>query len=63
VGKRKYGFKAVTFSRRDETSLSKLSDINFVIDASKQTLIGELPNPFFGKVILVFEELIAACLG
>ncbi len=60
---KKYGFKAVTFSRRDETSLSKLSDINFVIDASKQTLIGELPNPFFGKVILVFEELIAACLG
>ena len=34
-------------------------DIVFVIDGSKQTLVGSLPNPFFGHVILAFEDLIA----
>ena len=34
------------------------NDIVFVVDGSKQTLVGGLPNRFFGHVILAFEELI-----
>ena len=30
-----------------------------MVDGSKQTLAGSLPNPFFGHVILAFEELVA----
>lgn len=54
---RQKGFKVLSFSRRMDSTLAKLSDISFIIDASKQTLIGEVPNSFFGKVILAFEEL------
>ena len=35
------------------------SDLVFVLDGTKQTLAGSLPNPFFGHVILVFEDLMA----
>lgn len=52
------GFKVLSFSRREDSTLAKLSDILLVVNASKQTLIGEVPNSFFGKVILAFEELI-----
>lgn len=54
---RKKGFKVVSFCRRADSTLARLSDICFIVDASKQTLIGEVPNPFFGQVILAFEEL------
>ena len=37
----------------------QLSDLVFVLDGTKQTLAGSLPNPFFGHVILVFEDLMA----
>ena len=30
-----------------------------MLESSKQTLAGSLPNPFFGHVILAFEELVA----
>ena len=55
---REKGFQVVSFSRRDESSLADLSDLLFVINPSKQTLISEVPNSFFGKVILAFEELL-----
>ena len=55
---REKGFKVLSFSRRADSTLAKLSDILFIVNASKQTLIGEVPNSFFGKVILAFEELI-----
>ena len=29
-----------------------------MIDSAKQTLVGGLPNLFFGHVILAFEELV-----
>ena len=29
----------------------------FVVDGARQTLMGGIPNHFFGQVILVFEEL------
>ena len=55
---REKGFKVVSFSRRTDSTLAKLSDVLFVVNASKQTLISEIPNSFFGKVILAFEELL-----
>ncbi len=54
---RQKNYKVVSFSRRADSTLAKLSDISFIVDASKQTLISEVPNPFFGRVILAFEEL------
>ncbi len=55
---RERGFRIVSFSRRPDSTLARLSDILFIVNESKQTLIGEVPNSFFGKVILAFEELI-----
>ena len=37
----------------------QFTDLVFVLDGTKQTLAGSLPNPFFGHVILVFEDLMA----
>ena len=56
---RQHGHKIMTFTKRGDSALAGLSDIVFVIDGSKQTLVGSLPNPFFGHVILAFEDLIA----
>ena len=60
---RQNGHKIVTFTRRSDSSLAQMSDIVFVVDASRQTLAGSLPNPFFGHVILAFEELVALYFG
>ncbi len=57
---REQGFQVATFTRRAESTLAQLSDVCFIIDGTKQTLIGGIPNPFFGKVILAFEELMGA---
>ena len=51
--------KIVTFTKRSDSTLAQMSDIVFVVDGSKQTLAGSLPNTFFGHVILAFEELVA----
>lgn len=56
---RQEGYKIVSFTRRDGSTLASLSDVTFVIDGSKQTLAGSLPNLFFGHVVLAFEELMA----
>lgn len=56
---RREGYRIISFTRRDNTTLARLSDLTFVIDGTKQTLAGSLPNPFFGHVILTFEELMA----
>ena len=53
------GFKVISFTRKINSTLAKLSDICFLVDESKQTLISNIPNQFFGKVILVFEELLS----
>lgn len=57
---RQNGYKIVCFTKRDDATLSRLSDIAFLVDSSKQTLVGGIPNPFFGHVILAFEELMGA---
>ena len=51
------GFETICFTRRAESQLAQLSDLTFLVDASYQTLISTVPNQFFGKVILAFEEL------
>ncbi len=57
------GHRIVTFTRRGDSALAQLSDIVFVVDGSKQTLAGSLPNTFFGHVVLAFEELVALYFG
>lgn len=56
---KQHGHRIVSFTKRGDSSLVRLSDLVFVLDGSKQTLAGSLPNPFFGHVILLFEELVA----
>ena len=56
---RQNGHKIVTFTKRSDSTLAQMSDIVFVVDGSRQTLAGSLPNTFFGHVILAFEELVA----
>ena len=56
---RQNGHRIVTFTKRSDSALAQMSDIVFVVDGSKQTLAGSLPNTFFGHVILAFEELVA----
>lgn len=53
------GHRIVTFTKRSDSALAQMSDIVFVVDGSRQTLAGSLPNTFFGHVILAFEELVA----
>lgn len=60
---RQLGYKIVSFTKRDSSTLAQLSDVTFIIDGSKQTLVGSLPNPFFGHVILAFEELMGYYFG
>lgn len=56
---RQNGFKVVSFCKIRNSTLAGLSDIAFIIDSAEQTLISPLPNPFFGKVILSIEEMLA----
>ena len=60
---RQNGHKIVTFTKRSDSTLAQISDIVFVVDGSRQTLAGSLPNSFFGHVILAFEELVAFYFG
>lgn len=56
------GYKIVSFTRRADSSLAGLSDLTFIVDGAKQTLIGGVPNRFFGRIILAFEELMGKFL-
>ena len=52
------GFKVISFTKVENSTLAGLSDLCFVIDGSGQSLTASLPNPFFGKVILAVEEML-----
>jgi len=52
------GFRIISFTKMEHSTLASLSDIAFVVDSSRQALISPVPNPFFGKVILAMEELL-----
>ena len=56
---RQNAHRIVSFTKRSDSTLARMSDIVFVVDGSRQTLAGSLPNPFFAHVILAFEELVA----
>lgn len=55
-------FAVISFTRRPDSTLAELSDLCFLVDTSSQTLISNVPNQFFGKVILAFEELLGKYL-
>lgn len=52
------GFQIISFTKMENSTLATLSDITFVVDSARQSLISPVPNPFFGKVILIMEELL-----
>jgi len=52
------GFKVISFTKMENSTLAKLSDLCFVIDGSGQSLTTAVPNPFFGKLILAVEEIL-----
>lgn len=55
---RQHGFRVACFTRTPASTLAALSDVTFLVDKSDQVLLSPVPNPFFGKVILAFEELL-----
>lgn len=60
VRARQNGFKVILFTKRADSTMAKLANITFVVDEAKQTLISTVPNTFFGKIILTFEELLGS---
>lgn len=54
---RQRGFRVISFTKREDSALAGLADLTFVVEGAKQTLLGGVPNHFFGRVILAFEEL------
>ncbi|MEA4912645.1 MAG: SIS domain-containing protein [Oscillospiraceae bacterium] len=60
VGRAKQqGFSVISFTRVPDSTLAGMSDALFLIDPVKQVLVAEMPNAFFGKVILLFEQLLS----
>ncbi len=53
------GFRVVSFTKMQHSKLAELSDLVFLIDSARETLLSPLPNSFFGKVILAFDEMIS----
>ena len=51
------GFKIIAFTRCADSTLVRMSDVHFIINETKQAFVGDMPNTFFGKVIIAFEEL------
>lgn len=60
---KQHGFKIISFTRCVESTLASLSDLVLVVDEAKQTLVSDVPNLFFGHVILAFEELMGLYFG
>lgn len=56
---RQNGFKVVSFTKMGNSTLAGMSDLTFIVDGEQQALIAALPNPFFGKIILAVEEMLA----
>lgn len=51
-------FRVVAFTKRKASTLAGLSDVTFVVDGARESLTATVPNAFFGKVILAFDELL-----
>lgn len=52
-------YEVLLFTRNDESTLTELSDLSFVVAPEKQGLIAQFPNLFHGKAILAFEKLLS----
>ncbi len=51
------GFEVALFTKKTSSVIADVAEHVFVVDGSKQTLISTVPNEFFGKVILSFEQI------
>lgn len=60
---KEYGFQIISFTRVDSSTLAQMSDVVFLVEPVKQVLLGQMPNRFFGNVILTFEELMGTYLA
>jgi DNA-binding MurR/RpiR family transcriptional regulator len=60
---KEHGFRLISFTRMETSTLADMSDVVFTVDPAKQNLIGRMPNLFFGKVVLAFEQMVAMHLG
>lgn len=58
VRARQSDFRVVSFTRMKNSTLAGLSDLTFVVDGTREALISTVPNSFFGKVILAFDEML-----
>lgn len=60
VRARQSDFRVVSFTRMRNSTLAGMSDITFVVNGTREALISTVPNSFFGKVILAFDEMLGA---
>ncbi len=51
------GFEVALFTKKTSSTIADIAEHVFVVDGTKQTLISTVPNEFFGKVILAFEQV------
>lgn len=52
------GYRVVSFTKMQNSTLAGISDVTFVVDSSREALLSTVPNSFFGKVILAFDEIL-----
>lgn len=43
---KEYGFQIVSFTRVNDSALAQLSDVAFLVEPTKQVLLGQVPNRF-----------------
>lgn len=55
---RQSDFRVVSFTRMRNSTLASMSDLTFVVNGTREALIPTVPNSFFGKVILAFDEML-----
>lgn len=55
---RQNDFRVVSFTKVRNSSLAAMSDLTFVVDGARAALVPAVPNSFFGKVILAFDEML-----
>ncbi len=59
---KRMNYQIILFTRALDSQLTELSDVVFVVEPEKQSLVGQIPNLFHGKTILAFEKLISGYL-
>jgi len=59
---RQLNYSIILFTRTDKSHLADMADVTIVVEPETQSLVGKIPNLFFGKAILAFEKLVASYL-